>query len=111
MAGQQVTTAPQIVIQTLDLTVEALDVPKRDEIVKRIRQITGAADPDEDPNNPSPIFSAMGLPLGGVSRARRREFRSVGAPSRPHGRQELGHARGGTPKPQAWRCGGDGQPR
>lgn len=47
-------TAPQIVIETLDLTVEALDVPKRDEIVKRIRQITGAADPDEDPNNPSP---------------------------------------------------------
>ncbi|MGP9804035.1 portal protein [Paracoccus sp. NSM] len=47
-------TAPQVVIQTLDLTVEALDVPKRDEIVKRIRQITGAADPDEDPNNPSP---------------------------------------------------------
>ncbi|TJZ85825.1 hypothetical protein [Paracoccus hibiscisoli] len=46
-------TAPEIVIQTLDLTIEALDVPKRDEIVKRIRQITGAADPDEDPNNPS----------------------------------------------------------
>ncbi|MFN3314335.1 MAG: hypothetical protein ACK46Q_12830 [Hyphomonas sp.] len=27
-------TAPQIVMQTLDLTVEALDVPKRDEFVK-----------------------------------------------------------------------------
>lgn len=47
-------TAPQIVISTLDLAIEALDVPKRDEIVKRIRQITGQADPDEDPNNPSP---------------------------------------------------------
>lgn len=47
-------TAPQIVIQTLDLLVEALDVPKRDEMVKRIRQITGQADPDADPNNPDP---------------------------------------------------------
>ena len=47
-------TAPEIVIQNLDLVIEALDVPKRDEIVKRIRQITGVADPDEDPNNPSP---------------------------------------------------------
>ncbi|GGE24211.1 hypothetical protein SAMN05421774_10868 [Gemmobacter megaterium] len=47
-------TAPQIVLQTLDLVVEALDVPKRDELVKRIRQITGAEDPDADPNNPTP---------------------------------------------------------
>lgn len=47
-------TAPEIVIANLDLVIEALDVPKRDEIVKRIRQITGQADPDEDPDNPSP---------------------------------------------------------
>lgn len=46
-------TAPQIVIAALDLVIESLDVPKRDEIVKRIRQITGQPDPDEDPNNPS----------------------------------------------------------
>lgn len=52
-------TAPMIVIQCLDLVVEALDVPKRDEIVKRIRQTTGVADPDEDPNNPSPETQAQ----------------------------------------------------
>lgn len=47
-------TAPQVVIQCLDLVVEAMDMPKRDELVKRIRQLTGVSDPDEDPNNPSP---------------------------------------------------------
>ena len=52
-------TAPMIVIQCLDLVVEALDVPKRDEIVKRIRRTTGVADPDEDPNNPSPETQAQ----------------------------------------------------
>ncbi|OOY20879.1 hypothetical protein BMI86_10255 [Thioclava sp. DLFJ5-1] len=51
-------TSPQIVIKTVDLLVESLDVPKRDEIVKRIRQITGVSDPDEDPNNPSPETQA-----------------------------------------------------
>lgn len=54
LMGQLAATAPQIVIQTLDLVIEATDLPKRDEIVKRIRQITGVADPDEDPSNPSP---------------------------------------------------------
>jgi hypothetical protein len=53
LAGKLAATAPQIVIGMLDLVVEALDVPKRDELVKRIREITGAADPDEDPENPS----------------------------------------------------------
>ncbi|MDO8983024.1 hypothetical protein [Cypionkella sp.] len=47
-------TAPQIVVSILDLVVEALDVPKKDEIVKRIRAITGVDDPDADPNNPDP---------------------------------------------------------
>lgn len=51
---QMAATSPQVVMGILDLVIEALDVPKRDEIVKRIRQITGAADPDEDPQNPSP---------------------------------------------------------
>ena len=51
---QLAATAPGIVMQTLDLAVESLDVPKRDELVKRIRQVTGVSDPDEDPNNPSP---------------------------------------------------------
>lgn len=54
LMGQLAATAPQIVTTCLDLVVETLDVPKRDELVKRIRQMTGVADPDEDPNNPSP---------------------------------------------------------
>lgn len=47
-------TAPQIVVSSLDVLVKALDVPHGDELVKRIRQITGATDPDADPNNPDP---------------------------------------------------------
>jgi hypothetical protein len=54
LMGKLAATAPQVVISSLDLVIEALDVPKRDELVKRIRQMTGVADPDEDPNNPSP---------------------------------------------------------
>lgn len=54
LMGKLAATAPQLVMTCLDLVIEALDVPKRDELVKRIRQQTGVADPDEDPNNPSP---------------------------------------------------------
>lgn len=46
--------APQVVMATLDLLVETMDVPQREELVKRIRQITGQEDPDADPNNPDP---------------------------------------------------------
>ncbi|KEP68787.1 hypothetical protein DL1_08530 [Thioclava dalianensis] len=46
--------SPQIVLATLDLVVETMDVPQRDELVKRIRQISGQSDPDADPNNPDP---------------------------------------------------------
>jgi hypothetical protein len=52
LASKLAATAPQMVVQILDLVVEAMDVPKRDELVKRIRQITGVDDPDADPNNP-----------------------------------------------------------
>lgn len=51
---QLAATAPQLAVGILDLVVEALDVPKRDELVKRIRALTGAVDPDADPNNPTP---------------------------------------------------------
>lgn len=47
-------TSPEIVMASLDLLVEMMDVPQRDELVKRIRQITGAEDPDADPENPDP---------------------------------------------------------
>lgn len=54
LMGQLAATAPQLVVQLLDLVIEATDLPKREEIVKRIRQVTGVTDPDEDPDNPSP---------------------------------------------------------
>lgn len=54
LMGQLAGTGPQIVIATLDLIVETMDIPQREEIVKRIRQITGMEDPDADPNNPDP---------------------------------------------------------
>ena len=46
--------APQVVMVLLDLVVEAMDVASREEIVKRIRNITGMEDPDADPNVPDP---------------------------------------------------------
>ncbi|WP_299671680.1 hypothetical protein [uncultured Roseobacter sp.] len=52
-------TAPEIVIATLDLVVEALDVPKQEELVKRIRQVTGQNDPDADPENPDEETMAL----------------------------------------------------
>lgn len=52
-------TTPEIVVAILDLVVETLDLPKRDEIVKRIRSITNVPDPDADPNNPDPETQAI----------------------------------------------------
>lgn len=46
--------APQIVMVMLDLLVETMDIPARDELVSRIRNITGMEDPDADPNAPDP---------------------------------------------------------
>lgn len=37
---------PEVALVTLDLIVESMDIPGREEIVKRIRQITGQRDPD-----------------------------------------------------------------
>lgn len=45
---------PGFIMQMFDLLVESMDIPNQDEIVKRVRQMTGMTDPDEDPNNPSP---------------------------------------------------------
>lgn len=47
-------TAPQLVLAIIDLVIEGSDVPKRDEIVKRIRETLGVEDPDADPDNPDP---------------------------------------------------------
>lgn len=52
--AQLAPVAPDVVMVLLDLVVEAMDIPSREEIVKRIRQITGQEDPDADPNAPDP---------------------------------------------------------
>ncbi len=44
--------APQLILITLDLLFEMMDLPNQEEIVKRIRQATGMKDPDADPNEP-----------------------------------------------------------
>lgn len=41
-------SAPQLVMVMLDLVVESMDVPNREELVKRIRAITGMSDPDQE---------------------------------------------------------------
>lgn len=53
LAKQLAATSPNMVVGIMDLIVEALDVPHRDELVRRIRTITGQEDPDADPNNPT----------------------------------------------------------
>lgn len=50
---------PAFIMQMFDLLVESMDIPNQDEIVKRVRQMTGMTDPDEDPNNPSPDTIAI----------------------------------------------------
>lgn len=44
--------APQMVIVILDLLIESMDLPNREEIVKRIRQATGMSDPDQEEPTP-----------------------------------------------------------
>ena len=44
-------SAPEIALAVLDLVVDKMDIANREEIVKRIRSITGQTDPDADPND------------------------------------------------------------
>ena len=46
---------PEVSLQLLDLVVDLSDLPGKEEIVSRIRQINGAQDPNEDPNDPAVI--------------------------------------------------------
>lgn len=46
---------PQISLVLLDLLVDSMDVPNRDEIVKRIRNINGMSDPDATEPTPEQI--------------------------------------------------------
>ncbi|MCI9865530.1 hypothetical protein RHIZ_06190 [Rhizobium skierniewicense] len=54
LLGKLAPVNPQIAIVMLDLVVESMDIPQREEIVKRIRQVTGMKDPDADDQAPSP---------------------------------------------------------
>lgn len=55
--------APQMAIAMLDLIVEAMDIPQRDELVKRIRQFTGQRDPDATEDSPEDIAKAQAAAL------------------------------------------------
>lgn len=46
LTDMMVKMPPQVALVMMDLVVESMDIPNRDEIVKRIRQITGQRDPD-----------------------------------------------------------------
>ena len=50
---------PEIAMTMLDLVVENMDLPNRDEIVKRIRSITGQRDPDADEPTPEEMAQAQ----------------------------------------------------
>ena len=52
LLGKLAPVAPQVVMVSLDLIIESMDIPQRDELVKRIRQVTGQVDPDADENDP-----------------------------------------------------------
>ena len=52
LLGKLAPVAPQVVMVSLDLIVEAMDIPQRDELVKRIRQVTGAVDPEAEADDP-----------------------------------------------------------
>ncbi|MDN7179094.1 hypothetical protein M0D69_13935 [Caballeronia sp. SEWSISQ10-4 2] len=45
---------PEISLTMLDLLVDNMDIPNRDELVNRIRSVNGQKDPDQDPENMSP---------------------------------------------------------
>lgn len=52
LLGKLAPVAPQVVMVSLDLIVESMDIPQRDELVKRIRQVTGQVDPDAADDDP-----------------------------------------------------------
>lgn len=58
LIGQLAPVNPQIALVTLDLIVETMDVPQRDEIVRRIRQVSGMRDPDAEEPTPEEIAQA-----------------------------------------------------
>lgn len=59
LISQLAPVAPQAVLVTLDLVVEAMDIPMRDELVRRLRQINGQRDPDAEEPTPEEIQQAQ----------------------------------------------------
>lgn len=54
-ASQLATVAPEVAFNILDLLVELLELPNRDEIVQRIRKLNGQSDPDATEPTPEEI--------------------------------------------------------
>lgn len=50
---------PEVAMVTLDLIVDQMDVPNREEIAKRIRAINGQMDPDQEEPSPEDIARAQ----------------------------------------------------
>ncbi len=51
--------APQLALVMMDLIVESMDVPFRDELVARIRKATGMSDPDAEEPSPEQVAAAQ----------------------------------------------------
>lgn len=58
LLGKLASVSPQTVIVMLDLVVESLDLPNREELVKRIRSVTGMRDPDAEEPTEEEIAAA-----------------------------------------------------
>lgn len=52
MVGGMGAAAPQVLLTVIDLVVESMDLPFGDEIVQRLRQMTGARDPEQTEPTP-----------------------------------------------------------
>lgn len=50
---------PQVGLALLDIAVDMMDIPQREEAVKRIRQINGQSDPDQQEPTPEQIATAQ----------------------------------------------------
>ena len=58
LLGKLAPVSPQSVIVMLDLVIESMDLPNRDELVKRIRSVTGMRDPDAEEPSEEEIAAA-----------------------------------------------------
>lgn len=59
LLGKLAPVNPAIVMTMLDLVVESMDIPNREELVRRIRALTGQSDPDAEEPTPEEIQRAQ----------------------------------------------------